>query len=130
MSLIIENLYYSEEHEWVKIEGKNAVIGITDYAQDSLGDVVFIELPKIGDDFAQMDQIGVVESVKTVSNIYLPLSGRIIDINENAIENTAIINSSPYDEGWLVKIEMYEPSELEDMLTSEEYEDMLSEDNE
>ena len=130
MSLIIENLYYSEEHEWVKIEGKNAVIGITDYAQDSLGDVVFIELPKIGDDFAQMDQIGVVESVKTVSNIYLPLSGRIIDINENAIENTAIINSSPYDEGWLVKIVMYEPSELEDMLTSEEYEDMLSEDNE
>ncbi|MEK6557398.1 MAG: glycine cleavage system protein GcvH [Candidatus Margulisiibacteriota bacterium] len=125
MSLVIENLYYSDEHEWVKVDDKNnAVIGITDYAQDSLGDIVFVELPQVGEDFAQMDQVGVLESVKTVSNIYLPVSGRITEINDAVVDNPALINSSPYDEGWLIKMEIYEPAELEDLKSSEEYEEL------
>ncbi len=130
MSLILENLYYTDEHEWVKVEGKNATVGITDYAEDSLGDIVFVELPKVGEDFAQMDQIGIIESVKTVSNLYIPVSGRITEINEAVIENPAIINSSPYDEGWLIKMEIYEPAELEDLKSAEEYEDLLVEEEE
>mgnify|MGYP001562086835 CR=1 FL=1 len=125
MSLVIENLYYSDEHEWVKVDDKNnAVIGITDYAQDSLGDIVFVELPQVGEDFAQMDQVWVLESVKTVSNIYLPVSGRITEINDAVVDNPALINSSPYDEGWLIKMEIYEPAELEDLKSSEEYEEL------
>lgn len=125
MSLVMENLYYSDEHEWVKVDDKNnAVIGITDYAQDSLGDIVFVELPQIGQDFAQMDQVGVLESVKTVSNIYLPVSGRITEINDAVVDNPSLINSSPYDEGWLIKMEIYEPAELEDLKSSEEYEEL------
>jgi len=127
MSMIINGLYYSEEHEWVKVEGNIATIGITDYAQDALGDIVFVELPNVDDEFTQMDEIGVLESVKTVSNIYIPLSGRIVEVNDAAIEDPALINSSPYDEGWLVKIEMYEKSELDDLNSSEEYEEMLGE---
>ncbi len=127
MSMIIEGLYYSEEHEWVKVEGNMATIGITDYAQDALGDIVFVELPNIDDEFTQMDEIGVLESVKTVSNIYVPVSGRIVEVNEAAIEDPALINSSPFDEGWLVKMEMYEKSELDDLNSSEEYEEMLGE---
>ncbi|MDD4526592.1 MAG: glycine cleavage system protein GcvH [Candidatus Margulisbacteria bacterium] len=125
--MIINGLYYSEEHEWVKVEGNIATIGITDYAQDALGDIVFVELPNVDDEFTQMDEIGVLESVKTVSNIYIPLSGRIVEVNDAAIEDPALINSSPYDEGWLVKIEMYEKSELDDLNSSEEYEEMLGE---
>lgn len=125
MSLVIENLYYSDEHEWVKVDDKNnAVIGITDYAQDSLGDIVFVELPQVGEDFAQMDQVGVLESVKTVSNIYLPVSGRITEINDAVVDNPSLINSSPYDEGWLIKMEIYEPAELEDLKSSEDYEEL------
>lgn len=127
MSIILSDLYYSEEHEWVKVEGNMATIGITDYAQDALGDIVFVELPNIDDEFTQMDEIGVLESVKTVSNIYIPVSGRILEVNEAVIEEPALVNSSPYDEGWLVKVELYEKSELDDLNTSEEYEEMLGE---
>ncbi len=127
MSIILSDLYYSEEHEWVKVEGSMATIGITDYAQDALGDIVFVELPNIDDEFTQMDEVGVLESVKTVSNIYIPVSGRILEVNEAVIEDPALINSSPYDEGWLVKVELYEKSELDDLNTSEEYEEMLGE---
>ncbi len=127
MTLIAPSLYYSDEHEWVRVEGNNAIIGITDYAQDALGDIVFIELPIIGDDCTQMDQVGVIESVKTVSNLYIPVSGRVVEVNEAALENPSIVNSSPYDEGWLLKLEMYEPAELEDLKSSEEYEELISE---
>jgi glycine cleavage system H protein len=127
MSIVIDGLYYSEEHEWVKVEGNIATIGITDYAQDSLGDIVFVELPNIDDEFTQMDEIGVLESVKTVSNIYIPVSGRIVEVNEPVIDDPALVNSSPFDEGWLVKVEMYEKAELDDLISSEEYEEMLGE---
>jgi glycine cleavage system H protein len=125
--MIIKGLYYSEEHEWVKVNGSVATIGITDYAQDALGDIVFIELPNVDDEFTQMDEIGVLESVKTVSNIYIPVSGRIIEVNESVIEDPALVNSSPFDEGWLVKIEMYEKAELDDLNSAEDYEESLGE---
>ena len=127
MSMIIKGLYYSEEHEWVKVNGSIATIGITDYAQDALGDIVFVELPNAEDEFTQMDEIGVLESVKTVSNIYIPVSGRIIEVNESVIEDPALVNSSPYDEGWLVKVEMYEKAELDDLNSAEDYEESLGE---
>lgn len=127
MTLIQPDLYYSDEHEWVRVEGKNALIGITDYAQDALGDIVFIELPAVGDDCTQMDQVGVIESVKTVSNLYIPVSGRVIEINEAVVENPSLVNSSPFDEGWLLKLEMYEPAELEDLKNPEEYKDLINE---
>ena len=125
--MIIKGLYYSEEHEWVKVSGSVATIGITDYAQDALGDIVFVELPNVDDEFTQMDEIGVLESVKTVSNIYIPVSGRIIEVNESVIEDPALVNSSPYDEGWLVKVEMYETAELDDLNSAEDYEESLGE---
>ena len=125
--MIIKGLYYSEEHEWVKVNGSIATIGITDYAQDALGDIVFVELPNAEDEFTQMDEIGVLESVKTVSNIYIPVSGRIIEVNESVIEDPALVNSSPYDEGWLVKVEMYEKAELDDLNSAEDYEESLGE---
>ncbi|MEI7942394.1 MAG: glycine cleavage system protein GcvH [Candidatus Riflemargulisbacteria bacterium] len=125
--MIIKGLYYSEEHEWVKVNGSVATIGITDYAQDALGDIVFVELPNVDDEFTQMDEIGVLESVKTVSNIYIPVSGRIVEVNESVIEDPALVNSSPYDEGWLVKVEMYEKAELDDLNSAEDYEESLGE---
>ncbi len=125
--MIIKGLYYSEEHEWVKVNGSVATIGITDYAQDALGDIVFVELPNVDDEFTQMDEIGVLESVKTVSNIYIPVSGRIIEVNESVIEDPALVNSSPFDEGWLVKVEMYEKAELDDLNSAEDYEESLGE---
>ena len=127
MSMIIKGLYSSEEHVWVSVSGSLATIGITDYAQDALGDIVFVELPNVDDEFTQMDEIGVLESVKTVSNIYIPVSGRIIEVNESVIEDPALVNSSPYDEGWLVKVEMYEKAELDDLNSAEDYEESLGE---
>ena len=128
MSIVLPDMYYTEEHEWLKVEeGNIATVGITDYAQDQLGDIVFIEMPQIDEEYAQMDEAGVIESVKTVSNIYLPVSGRIIDVNDLVVEEPALINSSPYDEGWLFKIEMEEPAELEDLKSAEEYEEIVGE---
>ncbi len=127
MHIIKDDLYYSEEHEWVSVEGNVATIGVTDYAQDALGDIVFVEFPSVDDEFTQMDEIGVLESVKTVSNLYIPVSGRVIEVNEAANEDPALINSSPFDEGWLVKIEMDEPSEVEDLLSAAKYEELLGE---
>lgn len=131
MSIVLDSLYYTEEHEWVKVEGNQATIGITDHAQDELGDIVFLELPKVDEDFSSMDEIGVVESVKTVSNLYMPISGRIIEINDAVVEDPALVNSSPYDEGWILKIDMIEPAELDYLKMSEEYKEIisLSEDN-
>ncbi|OGI09475.1 MAG: glycine cleavage system protein H [Candidatus Margulisbacteria bacterium GWF2_35_9] len=127
MSLVMNKFYYTEEHEWLKVEeGNIAVVGITDHAQDSLGDIVFLEMPKEGEDFTQGDEIGVIESVKTVSNLYIPVSGSIIEVNSDVVEDPAFVNSSPYDEGWLVRIEMTEPSELEDLLSADDYTELIS----
>ena len=100
-----ENLKYTKEHEWAKFEGEKAIIGITDYAQSQLGDVIFIEFPGVGEEFAAGDVFGEVEAVKTVSELYSPLSGKIIEVNNELEDNPDLVNSDPYGAGWLIKID-------------------------
>jgi glycine cleavage system H protein len=104
---------YSKEHEWAKIEGDTAVVGITDYAQDQLGDVVYVELPKVGERVEQFKTFGVIESVKTASDLYAPVSGEVVEINEAVVDEPARVNESPYEAGWLIKIRPSDPSALE-----------------
>lgn len=101
-----ENLLYAESHEWLKIEGKEGVVGITDFAQDSLGDITFIDLPQIGDSFTKGQEMGTVESVKAASDIYMPCDCKVIAVNDNAINNPEIVNKDPYGEGWLIRVEV------------------------
>lgn len=118
---LIEGLYYSKDHEWVKVEGEYATIGITDYAQDSLGDVVYVELPDIGDELDAGDEIGIVESVKAASDIYTPLSGKVVAVNEELVDTPEAINKDPYA-SWIIKLEISQVEELEKLMTSQEYE--------
>ena len=116
-----QNLKYSKEHEWVKVDGKIATVGITDYAQDSLGDVVYVELPPPGKEFIAMQEFGVVESVKSVSSLYSPISGKVIETNQALDSHPEKINDSPYEDGWIMKLEIKDPSELGSLLSDEEY---------
>lgn len=118
---LIEGLYYSKDHEWVKVEGEYATIGITDYAQDSLGDVVYVELPDIDDELDAGDEIGIVESVKAASDIYTPLSGKVVAVNEELVDTPEAINEAPYA-SWIIKLEISQVEELEKLMTSQEYE--------
>ncbi|MDD3612797.1 MAG: glycine cleavage system protein GcvH [Caldicoprobacterales bacterium] len=118
---LIEGLYYSKDHEWVKVEGEYATIGITDYAQDSLGDVVYVELPDIDDELDAGDEIGIVESVKAASDIYTPLSGKVVAVNEELVDTPEAINKDPYA-SWIIKLEISQVEELEKLMTSQEYE--------
>lgn len=118
---LIEGLYYSKDHEWVKVEGEYATIGITDYAQDSLGDVVYVELPDIDDELDAGDEIGIVESVKAASDIYTPLSGKVVAVNEELVDTPEAINKAPYA-SWIIKLEISQVEELEKLMTSQEYE--------
>jgi glycine cleavage system H protein len=125
-----KELSYMESHEWVRDEGDGIVaVGITDYAQDSLGDVVYVELPEIGDELAADDEAGVVESVKAASDIYAPVSGKVVAINEELEDTPEIINESPYGDGWFFKIKMTDPSELARLLSAEDYIDSLEEES-
>lgn len=126
MSNIPSHLKYTESHEWVNAdEDGNAHIGITDHAQEALGDLVFVELPAVGDEINQGDPVAVVESVKAASDIYTPVSGRIIAINEDLDADPAIINSDPYNDGWLFEIELIDTEELEGLKDAEAYEESL-----
>ncbi len=125
MSSIPENLKYSKEHEWVKPEGNTAVIGITDYAQDSLGDVVYVEVPPIGKELKAMDEFGVVESVKSVSSLYCPVSGKVVARNEALEKSPQLVNDSPYDNGWIIKVEMSNAVELGGLLSAADYQKIL-----
>jgi glycine cleavage system H protein len=120
-----ENLKYSREHEWVKADEKIAVIGITDYAQDSLGDVVYVEIPPMGKELSAMQEFGVVESVKSVSSLYSPVSGKVIDRNVALDDHPEKINDSPYDEGWIIKVEMSNPGDLTVLLSADQYQQTL-----
>jgi glycine cleavage system H protein len=120
-----ENLKYSKEHEWVKAEGKVATIGITFYAQDSLGDVVYVELPPVGREFKAMQEFGVVESVKSVSSLYCPVSGKVVEGNAALEKQPELVNKSPYDEGWIIKVEMSNPAELNNLISSADYQKLL-----
>ncbi|KJJ83713.1 Glycine cleavage H-protein, subgroup [Candidatus Omnitrophus magneticus] len=124
-----EDLKYTKDHEWVKLEGMEAIIGITDHAQSALGDITFIELPKETTMVNQGDTISTIESVKAASDIFTPVSGRISDINKKLENAPEIINQSPYDEGWICRIEINDETELEKLMTAEEYEKYLDKDN-
>lgn len=123
MANVPEDLHYSKDHEWVRVDGEHAVIGVTDYAQDSLGDVVYVELPKPGDEFAANESFGSVESVKAVSEVFTPVSGKVVQINEALADEPEKVNSDSYGEGWMIRIQMSNPSEVDSLLTAAEYED-------
>jgi glycine cleavage system H protein len=116
---------YTKEHEWAKIEGALAVIGITWHAQDALGDVVYVEMPAVGAEFKQFEEFGVVESVKTVSTLYCPVSGKVIETNAELAKRPEIINSDPHGQGWILKIKMSSPAEEKNLLSAAEYEALL-----
>jgi len=119
-------LKYSKEHEWVATEETVATIGITDYAQDQLGEIVYVELPAVGDKISKDDAFGVVESVKAVSDIYAPVSGTVVEVNQELPESPEMINKDPYGDGWLVKVKVSDPSELDDLLDHDEYEELVA----
>ena len=125
-----EDLKYSKEHEWVLVEGSTATVGITDYAQDQLGDIVFVELPAVGDKMSKEDAFGVVESVKAVSDIYAPVSGKVVEVNDDLPDNPEMLNEDPYGDGWIIKIEMSDREELDDLLSATEYEQYVAEEKE
>jgi glycine cleavage system H protein len=120
-------LKYSKDHEWVKIEGNTATIGITEYAQNELGDIVFVELPEVDDEINEGDTFGSVESVKTVSELYAPLSGKVLEANEELEDSPEFVNESPYEKAWMVKIEVTDESQLDGLLSAEQYSEMIGE---
>lgn len=123
MTAIPAALRYSKEHEWVRVEGdERAVIGITDFAQDQLGDVVYLDLPEAGTALTQFERFGEVESVKSVSDLFSPISGEVVERNQAAIDAPELVNSSPYEDGWLLRVRMRDATELEKLLSAEEYE--------
>lgn len=119
------NLKYSKEHEWVKVDGASATVGITSHAQSELGDIVYVELPKVGTKYSAMKEFGVVESVKTISTLYCPVSGEVIEVNSKLSSKPEVINSDPYGEGWMIKVKMANPSELDTLLSAPDYEALL-----
>lgn len=121
------DLKYTREHEWIKDNGDGTVtVGITDFAQGELGDIVFVELEPEGSEFSQDDTFGTVEAVKTVSDLYAPVDGEIIEINEALEDEPELVNDAPYSDGWMVKIKLSDSSQLEDLLTAEEYEEVIA----
>jgi glycine cleavage system H protein len=124
--MIPSNLRYHQEHEWVRIEGSQATIGISHFAQDALGDIVFIDLPKVGANITAGQQIGEVESTKTTSTIYTPVSGTIAKINADLKDHPETVNSDPYGKGWMVVIDLSAPAEVEQLMTASQYQDFLS----
>lgn len=125
MSNIPKDLKYTKEHEWVKVTGNIATVGITDHAQHELGDVVFVEMPEAGKTVAQSKEFGVVESVKTVSNLYSPLSGKVKENNKLLESKPETVNADPYGEGWIIKIEGVNNAELNNLLTAEQYQKVI-----
>jgi glycine cleavage system H protein len=117
-----EDLLFSKEHEWVKMEGETATIGITDYAQSSLGDIVYVELPKVGATIEQFGNVGVVESVKAVSDLFTPISGEVIEVNSALDGDPAAVNREPYGAGWLMKVRVSNPDETKSLLNAADYE--------
>ena len=122
---IVEKLKYTKDHEWINIEGRVGTVGISDFAQGELGDVVFVELPNIGDIFSKDDVFGTVEAVKTVADLYIPVSGKIIELNEELESNPELINSDSYEKGWMVKIELSDTSEVEGLFDYNQYQELI-----
>jgi glycine cleavage system H protein len=119
------DLRYHEEHEWIRIDGKQATMGISNFAQDALGDIVFIDMPKVGSTVAAGQQIGEVESTKTTSSIYTPVSGKIAKINTELKDHPEVVNADPYGKGWIAMIELSDPGQVNGLMTAEQYEAFL-----
>ena len=124
---IPENLKYTKEHEWVKVDGNIAVVGITEYAQGELGDIVFIEIETVGETLAKEETFGTVEAVKTVSDLFMPVGGKIIEKNEGLENTPETVNKDPYGKGWMIKIQMNNPSDLDDLLDAKAYKNLIEE---
>lgn len=121
------DLRYSKEHEWARVEGNVAVVGVTQYAQDSLGDVVFIDLPDVGSEIEQFSKVGEIESVKAVSDLFSPVGGKVVEINQSAVDDPEIVNNEPYGAGWLIKVELSDQSQLDGLMDAQAYQALLDE---
>jgi glycine cleavage system H protein len=122
-----KKLRYTREHEWVLIEGNRATVGVTDFAQHELGEVVFVELPKVGDPVTKDEPFGVVESVKAASDVYAPVSGEVTETNDDLVSSPELINDDPYGDAWLIRVEMSDPTEVEHLMTAEDYKEYVEE---
>ena len=122
-----EDLSYTKDHEWVRVKASEATVGITAHAQNQLGDVVYVELPKVGDKFEASEPFGSVESVKAVSEIYMPVSGTVIEVNESLNDSPEQVNEDPYGDGWMIRIRIDNPAQVDALLTSIEYDDYIKE---
>ena len=118
---------YAENHEWIQVTGDTATVGISDYAQQELTDVVFVELPEIGDTFAQGEPFAVVESVKAASDVYLPISGEIIEVNDALEDAPELVNDEPYGDGWFIRMKVADPDEMDDLMSPDEYREFVAE---
>jgi glycine cleavage system H protein len=122
---IPEELRYTEEHEWVKLEGNIATVGITDFAQSELGDIVYLEIDTLDTEINTNEVFGTVEAVKTVSDLFMPVNGKVVDVNSTLEDNPEAVNDDPYGEGWIIKIEISNPSDIDDLMNSEEYKNLI-----
>jgi glycine cleavage system H protein len=123
MANVPEDLHYSKDHEWIRVEGDVGTVGITDHAQNSLGDVVYVELPKSGESFSANEPFGSVESVKAVSEIFTPVGGEVVEVNEALQDEPERVNTDPYGEGWMIRVRMSNPGEVDKLMSAAEYED-------
>jgi glycine cleavage system H protein len=119
------NLKYSNDHEWVRVEGNVAIIGITDYAQGQLGDIVFVDVQTEGETLEQGDMFGAIEAVKTVADAYMPVSGKVLEVNAKLEGEPQLVNQDPYGEGWIIKVEMTDPAQVNALLSAEDYQDII-----
>jgi glycine cleavage system H protein len=119
------NLKYTEDHEWIRVEGNEAYIGVTDYAQSQLGDIVFVEIETLDQTLEKGETFGTIEAVKTVSDLFMPASGKIIEVNSSLNDKPEIVNSDPYGQGWMIKIELTKPSEIEGLLSTQAYQEII-----
>ena len=127
MAHVPEDLYYNSDHDWVRIEGELGTCGITDYAQGELGDIVFLELPEIGDWVVQGEPYGTIEAVKTVSELISPVSGEVIDVNVELTDDAALVNAEPYENGWMIQVRLSDPSETDALMDAHAYTGLLAE---
>ena len=123
------DLKYTKEHEWVRVEGGTGTVGITDYAQDQLGDIVFVDLPAVGTTVSQMQKFGEIESVKAVSELFSPVSGEVSELNTTMADQPQLVNDSPYGEGWMLRIRLSEPSEIDQLLTAQQYDEFTAQED-
>ncbi|NLC04670.1 MAG: glycine cleavage system protein GcvH [Tissierellia bacterium] len=123
---VAKDLLYSNDHEWVKVEGDHAFIGISDFAQHQLGDIVYVELPEVEDELEKEDAFSAIESVKAAADVYMPVGGTVVEVNEALLDDPALINNEPYD-NWIIKVLLSDKAELDELMTSEEYENFIAE---